>query len=143
MIEDGIEYESIGEIFGLVLHETDAETLRELLDHTIAEGIIRREDLEEAYEELSLVGISQAASLVREAADQFESKVTPEVVKTLRSRRVQIARLADPEGKDPLWSEFLMLGAGSNESRPLRPPRPPCHRSGKQGWEIGVRSRQW
>ena len=110
MIEDGIEYESIGEILAVTYHQGNAETLRELLNHTIAEGIIGREDLESAVVELELVGLSECTDIVREAAIQFESKVTPEAVKTLRDRRVHLVRLADPEGKDPLWSEFAMLG---------------------------------
>src|SRR5262245_40932845 len=73
MIEDGIEYESIGEILAVTYHQGNAETLRELLDHTIAEGIIGREDLESAVVELELVGLSECADIVREAAIQFES----------------------------------------------------------------------
>jgi hypothetical protein len=74
MTEDGIEYESIAEIFGLTFHQAGADTLKALLDKAIDDCIVCKPSLNEAAKELTQVGLTQVASIVAEAAERAQTR---------------------------------------------------------------------
>src|SRR5262249_15453729 len=74
MIEDGIEYESIAEIFGVTFHQAGADTLKALLDRAIDDCVVDKPSLNEAVKELTQVGLTQVATIVAEAAERAQTR---------------------------------------------------------------------